>query len=202
MNTSVKEYVEQFMADIVAKNPGEVEFHQAVKEVVESVAPYILENPQLVKMKVLERIAEPERVIMFRVPWVNDRGEVMINKGYRVQMNSAIGPYKGGIRFHSSVNLSILKFLAFEQTFKNSLTTLPMGGGKGGSDFSPRGKSDMEIMRFCQSFITELYRHIGSDTDIPAGDIGVGGREVGYMFGQYKRLSNEFTGTFTGKGLS
>ena len=191
MNTSVKEYVEQFMADIVAKNPGEVEFHQAVKEVVESVAPYILENPQLVKMKVLERIAEPERVIMFRVPWVNDRGEVMINKGYRVQMNSAIGPYKGGIRFHSSVNLSILKFLAFEQTFKNSLTTLPMGGGKGGSDFSPRGKSDMEIMRFCQSFITELYRHIGSDTDIPAGDIGVGGREVGYMFGQYKRLSNE-----------
>ncbi|MBR6560291.1 MAG: glutamate dehydrogenase, partial [Alistipes sp.] len=202
MNTSVKEYVEQFMADIVAKNPGEVEFHQAVREVVESVAPYVLENPQLIKMKVLERIAEPERVILFRVPWVNDKGEVQINKGYRVQMNSAIGPYKGGIRFHSSVNLSILKFLAFEQTFKNSLTTLPMGGGKGGSDFNPKGKSEMEIMRFCQSFMTELSRHIGADTDVPAGDIGVGGREVGYMFGQYKRLANEFTGTLTGKGLS
>ncbi|MBQ5860769.1 MAG: glutamate dehydrogenase, partial [Alistipes sp.] len=170
MNTSVKEYVEQFMADIVAKNPGEVEFHQAVREVVESVAPYVLENPQLIKMKVLERIAEPERVILFRVPWVNDKGEVQINKGYRVQMNSAIGPYKGGIRFHSSVNLSILKFLAFEQTFKNSLTTLPMGGGKGGSDFNPKGKSEMEIMRFCQSFMTELSRHIGADTDVPAGD--------------------------------
>ena len=202
MNTSVKEYVEQFMADIVAKNPNEPEFHQAVREVVESVAPYILENPQLVKMKILERIAEPERVILFRVPWVSDNGEVMINKGYRVQMNSAIGPYKGGIRFHSSVNLSILKFLAFEQTFKNSLTTLPMGGGKGGSDFNPKGKSDMEIMRFCQSFVTELYRHIGPDTDVPAGDIGVGGREVGYMFGQYKRLQNEFTGTYTGKGIT
>ena len=202
MNTSVKEYVEQFMADVVAKNPGELEFHQAVREVVESVAPYIMENPQLVKMKVLERIAEPERVIMFRVPWVTDKGEIMINKGYRVQMNSAIGPYKGGIRFHSSVNLSILKFLAFEQTFKNSLTTLPMGGGKGGSDFNPKGRSEMEIMRFCQSFMTELYRHIGHDTDVPAGDIGVGGREVGYMFGQYKRLANEFTGTLTGKGLS
>ena len=202
MNTSVKEYVEQFMADIVAKNPGEVEFHQAVREVVESVAPYVLENPQLIKMKVLERIAEPERVILFRVPWVNDKGEVQINKGYRVQMNSAIGPYKGGIRFHSSVNLSILKFLAFEQTFKNSLTTLPMGGGKGGSDFNPKGKTEMEIMRFCQSFMTELSRHIGADTDVPAGDIGVGGREVGYMFGQYKRLANEFTGTLTGKGLS
>ena len=202
MNTSVKEYVEQFMADVVAKNPGELEFHQAVREVVESVAPYIMENPQLVKMKVLERIAEPERVIMFRVPWVTDKGEIMINKGYRVQMNSAIGPYKGGIRFHSSVNLSILKFLAFEQTFKNSLTTLPMGGGKGGSDFNPKGRSEMEIMRFCQSFMTELYRHIGHDTDVPAGDIGVGGREVGYMFGQYKRLANVFTGTLTGKGLS
>ncbi len=190
------------MADIIAKNPNEKEFHQAVREVAESVAPYIVANPQLIKMKILERIAEPERVIMFRVPWVNDNGEVMINKGYRVQMNSAIGPYKGGIRFHSSVNLSILKFLAFEQTFKNSLTTLPMGGGKGGSDFSPRGKSDNEVMRFCQSFITELYRHIGPDTDVPAGDIGVGGREVGYMFGQYKRLQNEFTGTFTGKGIA
>ena len=202
MNMSVKEYVEHFMADVVAKNPNELEFHQAVREVVESVAPYVLENPQLVKMKVLERIAEPERVVMFRVPWVNDAGEIMINKGYRVQMNSAIGPYKGGIRFHSSVNLSILKFLAFEQTFKNALTTLPMGGGKGGSDFNPKGKSDMEIMRFCQSFMTELQRHIGQDTDVPAGDIGVGGREVGYMFGQYKRLRNEFTGTLTGKGLS
>ena len=202
MNTTVKEYVEQFMADVVAKNPNEPEFHQAVREVVESVAPYVLENPQLVKMKVLERITEPERVIMFRVPWVADNGEIMINKGYRVQMNSAIGPYKGGIRFHASVNLSILKFLAFEQTFKNSLTTLPMGGGKGGSDFNPKGKSDMEIMRFCQSFVTELYRHIGPDTDVPAGDIGVGGREVGYMFGQYKRLQNEFTGTFTGKGIT
>ena len=200
MNTSVNEYVEQFMADIVAKNPNEPEFHQAVREVVESVAPYIIENPQLIKMKVLERIAEPERVIMFRVPWVSDKGEVMINKGYRVQMNSAIGPYKGGIRFHSSVNQSILKFLAFEQTFKNSLTTLPMGGGKGGSDFSPRGKSNAEVMRFCQAFMLELWRHIGPDTDVPAGDIGVGGREVGYMFGMYKKLTREFTGTFTGKG--
>ena len=201
MNTSVNEYVEQFMADIVAKNPNEPEFHQAVREVVESVAPYIIENPQLIKMKVLERIAEPERVIMFRVPWVTDNGEVMINKGYRVQMNSAIGPYKGGIRFHSSVNLSILKFLAFEQTFKNSLTTLPMGGAKGGSDFSPRGKSDAEVMRFCQAFMTELYRHVGADEDVPAGDIGVGGREVGYMFGMYKKLTHQFTGMLTGKGL-
>ena len=190
------------MADVIAKNPGEKEFHQAVREVVESVAPMIVENPQLLKLKVMERIVEPERVVMFRVPWVSDSGEVMINKGYRIQMNSAIGPYKGGVRFHPSVNLSILKFLAFEQTFKNSLTTLPMGGGKGGSDFDPKGKSDMEVMRFCQSFITELYRHIGPDTDVPAGDIGVGGREVAYMFGQYKRLANEFTGTFTGKGLS
>ena len=190
------------MADVIAKNPGEKEFHQAVREVVESVAPMIVENPQLMQLKVMERIVEPERVVMFRVPWVSDSGEVMINKGYRIQMNSAIGPYKGGVRFHPSVNLSILKFLAFEQTFKNSLTTLPMGGGKGGSDFNPKGKSDMEVMRFCQSFITELYRHIGPDTDVPAGDIGVGGREVAYMFGQYKRLANEFTGTFTGKGLS
>lgn len=197
-----KEYVESFMNELIAKNPGEKEFHQAVREVVESVAPYVVESPQLMKMKVLERIVEPERVIMFRVPWVNDAGEVMINKGYRIQMNSAIGPYKGGVRFHSSVNLSILKFLAFEQTFKNSLTTLPMGGGKGGSNFDPKGKSDMEIMRFCQSFITELFRHIGPDTDVPAGDIGVGGREVAYMFGQYKRLRNEFTGTFTGKGIA
>ncbi|MBO4557060.1 MAG: NADP-specific glutamate dehydrogenase [Bacteroidales bacterium] len=199
---TAKEYAERLMADVIAKNPGEKEFHQAVKEVVESVAPMIVENPQLMKLKVMERIVEPERVVMFRVPWVNDAGEVMINKGYRIQMNSAIGPYKGGVRFHPSVNLSILKFLAFEQTFKNSLTTLPMGGGKGGSDFDPKGKSDMEVMRFCQSFISELYRHIGPDTDVPAGDIGVGGREVAYMFGQYKRLANEFTGTFTGKGLS
>ena len=199
---NAKSYVDNFMNELVTKNPGEPEFHQAVREVVESVAEYIIESPQLMKMKVMECIVEPERVIMFRVPWVNDAGEVVINKGYRVQMNSAIGPYKGGVRFHASVNLSILKFLAFEQTFKNSLTTLPMGGGKGGSNFDPKGKSDMEVMRFCQSFITELYRHIGPDTDVPAGDIGVGGREVAYMFGQYKRLSNEFTGTFTGKGIS
>ena len=183
-----KQFVEQFMTDVIARNPGEKEFHQAVREVVESIAPYVVQNPQLMKMKVLERLVEPERVIMFRVPWVDDNGQVQVNRGYRVQMNSAIGPYKGGIRFHSSVNLSILKFLAFEQVFKNSLTTLPMGGGKGGSDFSPRGKSDMEVMRFCQSFMTELQKYIGADTDVPAGDIGVGGREVGYMYGQYKRL--------------
>lgn len=201
MEKHIKSYVDDFMSKVIARNPNEPEFHQAVVEVVESLAEYILQNPVLQKMKVLERITEPERVIMFRVPWLNDKGEVEINKGYRVQMNSAIGPYKGGIRFHASVNLSILKFLAFEQTFKNSLTTLPMGGGKGGSDFNPKGKSDTEVMSFCQSFITELARHIGSDCDIPAGDIGVGGREIGFMFGQYKRLRNEFTGTFTGKGL-
>ena len=194
--------VDEFMAGIIARNPGEKEFHQAVREVVESIAPYIVEHPYLMDMKILERIAEPERVVMFRVPWINDEGEVEINRGYRVQMNSAIGPYKGGIRFHPSVNLSIMKFLAFEQTFKNSLTTLPMGGAKGGSDFNPKGKSDNEVMRFCQSFMTELQRHIGQDTDVPAGDIGVGGREVGFMFGQYKRLRNEFTGTLTGKGLN
>ncbi len=201
MEAQAKKYVETFMENIKAKNPGEKEFHQAVHEVVESLAPFIVENPQLQKMKILERIAEPERVIMFRVPWLDDKGEIQINKGYRVQMNSAIGPYKGGIRFHSSVNLSILKFLAFEQTFKNSLTTLPMGGGKGGSDFSPKGKSDNEVMKFCQSFMTELQRHIGADTDVPAGDIGVGAREVGFMYGQYKRLRNEFTGVLTGKGI-
>lgn len=201
MEAQVKKYVETFMENIKAKNPGEKEFHQAVHEVVESVAPFILENPQLQKMKILERIAEPERVIMFRVPWLDDKGEVQINKGYRVQMNSAIGPYKGGLRFHSSVNLGILKFLAFEQVFKNSLTTLPMGGGKGGSDFSAKGKSDNEVMKFCQSFMTELQRHIGADTDVPAGDIGVGGREIGFMYGQYKRLRNEFTGVLTGKGI-
>ncbi len=189
------------MAELVAKNPGEKEFHQAVREVVESVADYVIEYPHLIDLKILERMVEPERVIIFRVPWTDDRGEIQINRGFRVQMNSAIGPYKGGIRFHSSVNLSIMKFLAFEQTFKNALTTLPMGGAKGGSDFSPRGKSDAEVMRFCQSFMTELQRHIGPDTDVPAGDIGVGGREVGYLFGQYKRLKDEFTGTLTGKGL-
>ncbi len=202
MEQTVKKYVDGFMADLMAKNPGEKEFHQAVREVLESVAPYIIEHPYLMDMKILERIVEPERVVMFRVPWLNDEGEIQVNRGYRVQMNSAIGPYKGGIRFHPSVNLSIMKFLAFEQTFKNSLTTLPMGAGKGGSDFNPKGKSDNEVMKFCQSFMTELQRHIGQDTDVPAGDIGVGGREVGYMFGQYKRLRNEFTGTLTGKGIS
>ncbi len=200
MDTQAQKYVDDFMAEIIKKNPDEKEFHQAVHEVAESLAPSIVTNPMLSKMKILERIAEPERVIIFRVPWIDDKGEVQINRGYRVQMNSAIGPYKGGIRFHASVNLSILKFLAFEQTFKNSLTTLPMGGGKGGSDFNPKGKSDNEVMKFCQSFMTELQRHIGQDTDVPAGDIGVGGREIGYMFGQYKRLRNEFTGTLTGKG--
>ena len=200
MENQINAFVEEFMAKIIAKNPNEPEFHQAVREVAESLAPHIVASPVLQKMKILERIAEPERVIIFRVPWLNDKGEVEINRGYRVQMNSAIGPYKGGIRFHPSVNLSILKFLAFEQTFKNSLTTLPMGGGKGGSDFNPKGKSDNEVMRFCQSFMTELQKYIGHDTDVPAGDIGVGGREVGYMFGQYKRLRDEFTGTLTGKG--
>jgi len=195
-----RQFIDNFMAELIRKNPGEKEFHQAVSEVVESVAPYIMQYPYLREQKVLERMVEPERVIMFRVPWVDDQGQVQINRGYRVQMNSAIGPYKGGIRFHSSVTLSIMKFLAFEQTFKNSLTTLPMGGAKGGSDFSPRGKSDAEVMRFCQSFMSELYRHIGADTDVPAGDIGVGGREVGYLFGMYKRLKDEFTGTLTGKG--
>ena len=200
MDKQIRQYIDGFMADLIRKNPGENEFHQAVREVVESVAPMIMQYPYLREQKVLERIVEPERMIMFRVPWVDDRGEVQINRGYRVQMNSAIGPYKGGIRFHASVNLSIMKFLAFEQTFKNALTTLPMGGAKGGSDFSPRGKSDAEVMRFCQSFMTELQRHIGQDTDVPAGDIGVGGREIGFMFGQYKRLRDEFTGTLTGKG--
>lgn len=193
--------VEQFMAKITSKNPNEGEFHQAVQEVAESLIPFIEENPKYKHAKILERIAEPERVILFRVPWLDDKGEVQINKGFRIEMNSAIGPYKGGLRFHPTVNLSILKFLAFEQVFKNSLTTLPLGGGKGGSDFDPKGKSDNEVMRFCQSFMTELYRHIGPDTDVPAGDIGVGGREIGFLFGQYKRLRNEFTGVFTGKGI-
>lgn len=200
MTTQEKNYVDNFMSTLKLHNPGESEFHQAVQEVVESLAPYIVQNPEIQYLKVLERIAEPERIVIFRVPWLDDEGEIQINRGYRVQCNSAIGPYKGGIRFHPSINLSIMKFLAFEQTFKNALTTLPMGGGKGGSDFDPKGKSDNEVMRFCQSFMTELYRHIGANTDVPAGDIGVGGREIGYMFGQYKRLRDEFTGTFTGKG--
>jgi len=193
---------EEFMARVIAKNPGELEFHQAVQEVVETLTPYIEKNPKYEKAKVLERMVEPERVIMFRVPWTDDKGEIQVNRGYRIEMSSAIGPYKGGLRFHPSVNLGILKFLAFEQVFKNSLTTLPMGGGKGGSDFDPKGKSDNEVMKFCQSFMTELERHIGPDTDVPAGDIGVGGREIGYMFGQYKRLRNEFSGVLTGKGLN
>ncbi|MBW6502474.1 MAG: NADP-specific glutamate dehydrogenase [Bacteroidales bacterium] len=193
--------VAQFMAMIKARNPGESEFHQAVQEVAESLIPFIEENPRYKHAKILERIAEPERTIIFRVPWLDDKGEIQINRGYRIEMNSAIGPYKGGIRLHPTVNLGILKFLAFEQVFKNSLTTLPMGGAKGGSDFDPKGKTDNEVMRFCQSFMTELYRHIGPDTDVPAGDIGVGGREIGYLFGQYKRLRNEFTGVLTGKGI-
>ena len=202
MDKFTSNYVDRFMSELIARNPGESEFHQAVREVVESVAPYVTSYPYLMDLKILDRMVEPERVIMFRVPWTDDRGEIHINRGYRVQMNSALGPYQGGIRFHASVNLSIMKFLAFEQTFKNSLTTLPMGGGKGGSDFSPRGKSDAEVMRFCQSFMTELSKHIGADTDVPAGDIGTGAREIGYMYGWYKRLRNEFTGVLTGKGLT
>jgi glutamate dehydrogenase/leucine dehydrogenase len=193
--------VQQFMAMIKAKNPGENEFHQAVQEVSESLIPFIEENPKYKHAKILERIAEPERTIIFRVPWLDDKGDVQINRGFRIEMNSAIGPYKGGLRFHPTVNLGILKFLAFEQVFKNSLTTLPMGGAKGGSDFDPKGKSDNEVMKFCQSFMTELFRHIGPETDVPAGDIGVGGREIGYLFGQYKRLKNEFSGVLTGKGI-
>jgi len=192
--------VNAFMEGIIAKDPGEKEFHQAVREVVESLMPFLEKNPKYQKAKILERICEPERVILFRVPWVNDKGEVQVNRGFRIEMNSAIGPYKGGLRFHPSVNLGILKFLAFEQVFKNSLTTLPMGGGKGGCDFDPKGKTDNEVMHFCQSFMSELFRHIGPNTDVPAGDIGVGGREIGFMFGQYKRLRNEFTGVLTGKG--
>ncbi|MFA5336832.1 MAG: NADP-specific glutamate dehydrogenase [Candidatus Omnitrophota bacterium] len=194
--------VDDFMKKVIERDPGQPEFHQAVREVVESVMSYIEANPKYEKAKILERMVEPERVIMFRVPWLDDKGEIQVNRGFRIQMNSAIGPYKGGIRLHPSVNLGILKFLAFEQVFKNSLTTLPMGGAKGGSDFDPKGKSDNEIMRFCQSFMTELFRHIGADTDVPAGDIGTGGREIGFMYGQYKRLRNEFTGVLTGKGLS
>ena len=194
--------IEEFMGHIEAKNQGEKEFHQAVQEVVESIWVFLQDHPDYLHSKVLERITEPERVIMFRVPWRNDLGEVEVNRGFRVEFNSAIGPYKGGLRFHPSVNLGILKFLGFEQVFKNSLTTLPMGGGKGGSDFDPKGKSDNEVMSFCQSFMTELCRHIGPDTDVPAGDIGVGGREIGYLFGQYKRIRNEFSGVLTGKALN
>jgi glutamate dehydrogenase/leucine dehydrogenase len=193
--------VNEFMAKVIAKNPGESEFHQAVQEVVESLMPFIEANPKYKHAKILERMTEPERVIMFRVSWVDDNGEIQVNRGFRIQMSSAIGPYKGGIRLHPTVNLGILKFLAFEQVLKNSLTTLPMGGAKGGSDFDPKGKSDNEIMRFCQAFMTELCKHIGADTDVPAGDIGTGGREIGYMFGQYKRIRNEFVGVLTGKGL-
>ncbi|MFQ6616675.1 MAG: NADP-specific glutamate dehydrogenase [Fidelibacterota bacterium] len=194
--------VDDFMDRIVTKNPGEKEFHQAVHEVVESLWDYLQENPHYMQAGILDRLVEPERVIIFRVPWRNDRGEVEVNRGFRVEFNSAIGPYKGGLRFHPTVNLSILKFLGFEQIFKNSLTTLPMGGGKGGSDFDPKGKSENEVMTFCQAFMTELQRHIGPLTDVPAGDIGVGAREIGYLFGQYKKLRNEFTGVLTGKGLN
>lgn len=194
--------VESFMQKVIARNPGEKEFHQAVQEVITSLMPFLSKNPKYQKAKILERMVEPERAIYFRVPWVDDKGEVQVNRGYRVEMSSAIGPYKGGLRFHPTVSLSVMKFLAFEQVLKNSLTTLPMGGGKGGSDFDPRGKSDNEVMRFCQAFMNELFRHIGPNTDVPAGDIGVGGREIGYLFGQYKKLKNEFTGVLTGKGYN
>ena len=191
-----------YIENLKALNPGETEFHQAAEEVIESIQDLLKENPKYVEHRIVERITEPERTIMFRVPWTDDKGDVQVNKGYRVEFNSAIGPYKGGLRFHPSVNLSVLKFLGFEQIFKNSLTTLPMGGGKGGANFNPKGKSDAEVMRFCQSFMTELSRHIGPNTDVPAGDIGVGGREIGYMFGQYKKIRNEFTGILTGKGAN
>ena len=198
----MNDYVETMMADVKAKNPSEPEFHQAVEEVLGSLTAVLERHPEYRSMKILERMIEPERVITFRVPWMDDQGEIHINRGFRIEMNSAIGPYKGGLRFHPSVTLGILKFLAFEQVFKNALTTLPMGGGKGGSDFDPKGKSDNEIMRFCQSFMTELYRHIGPNTDVPAGDIGVGAREIGFLYGQYKRLKNESTGVLTGKGIN
>ena len=198
----MKQIIEQFISDVEKRNQHEPEFMQAVREVAENVIPYIVQHDIYHGKNILMRMAEPERVVSFRVPWIDDTGEIRVNRGFRIEMNSAIGPYKGGLRFHESVNLSILKFLAFEQVFKNALTTLPMGGGKGGADFDPKGKSDGEVMRFCQSFMTELFRHIGPNRDIPAGDIGVGGREIGYMFGQYKRLKNEFTGVLTGKGIS
>jgi len=194
--------VDKFMEGVIAKNPQQPEFHQAVREVIEYVLPVVEQNPAYQQSKILERMVEPERVIMFRVPWVDDKGEVQVNRGFRIEMSSAIGPYKGGLRFHASVNLGILKFLAFEQVFKNALTTLPIGGGKGGSDFDPKGKSDLEVMRFCQAFMAELFRHIGPTTDVPAGDVGVGGREIGFLFGMYKKLRNEFTGVLTGKGLN
>ncbi len=193
--------IQSFMDGVIARNPGETEFHQAVREVSADVIPWMQDQPNYIEHQILERLAEPDRIISFRVCWADDEGNVRVNRGYRIQNNNAIGPYKGGLRFHPSVNQSILKFLAFEQTFKNSLTGLPMGGGKGGADFNPKGKSDGEVMRFCQSFMTELYRHVGADVDIPAGDIGVGAREIGYMFGQYKRITNHFTGVLTGKGL-
>ena len=196
------DYIEEVMTQVKSKNPAEPEFHQAVQEVLESLRLVLQKHAEYRSAKILERIVEPERVIMFSVPWFDDQGDVQVNRGFRIQMNSALGPYKGGLRFHASANLGILKFLAFEQVFKNSLTTLPMGGGKGGSDFDPKGKSDNEVMRFCQSFMAELWRYIGADTDVPAGDIGVGGREIGFLFGQYKRLANEFTGVLTGKGLN
>lgn len=199
---TAREHIQSVFDQVVKRNPGELEFHQAVKEVLESLEPVIANRPEYIETNVLGRIVEPERMIVFRVPWQDDRGKVQVNRGFRVQFNSALGPYKGGIRFHPSVNQGIIKFLGFEQIFKNSLTTLPLGGGKGGSDFDPKFKSDPEIMRFCQSFMTELQRHVGADTDVPAGDIGVGAREVGYMFGQYKRLRNEFTGVLTGKGIN
>lgn len=202
MSSNIEKQIKEFMSKVALDNPNEPEFLQAVEEVAETVIPFIADNPEYSKGKLLERMVEPERTIVFRVPWLDDNGNVQINRGYRIEMNSAIGPYKGGLRFHPSVNLSILKFLGFEQVFKNSLTTLPMGGGKGGANFDPKGKSENEIMKFCQSFMTELSRHIGPNTDVPAGDIGVGGREIGYLFGQYKRLRNEFTGVLTGKGIS
>ncbi len=195
-------YIDNVMELVLKRNPAEPEFHQAVKEVLDSIKPAVDRHPEFKENKILERLVEPERVIMFRVPWIDDKGKVQVNRGFRIQFNSAIGPYKGGLRFHPTVYLGILKFLAFEQIFKNALTTLPMGGGKGGSDFDPKGKSDNEVMRFCQSFMNELFRHIGPDTDVPAGDIGVGGREIGYLFGQYKKLKNEFTGVLTGKALN
>jgi glutamate dehydrogenase (NADP+) len=198
----MSDYIDKIMIHVKAKNSNEPEFHQAVEEVCESLEPVFARHPEYRAAKILERMIEPERIVIFRVPWMDDQGEIYINRGFRIQMNSAIGPYKGGLRFHPSVTLSILKFLAFEQVFKNSLTTLPMGGGKGGADFDPKGKSDNEVMRFCQSFMTELFRHIGADTDVPAGDIGVGTREIGFLFGQYKRLTTEFTGVLTGKGLN
>jgi glutamate dehydrogenase (NADP+) len=201
-NEDLDQKIEEFIAMIEAKNPHEPEFLQAVREVAITVIPFIVTKKEYLGMKLLERMAEPERTIIFRVPWVDDKGIIQVNRGFRIQMNSAIGPYKGGIRFHPTVNLSVLKFLAFEQVFKNSLTTLPMGGGKGGSDFDPQGKSDMEVMRFCQAFMTELCKHIGPQTDVPAGDIGVGAREIGYLFGQYKKIRNEFTGVLTGKGIA